>query len=182
MDFDTRVAFKSILKGIAENKIMPRYTQTEYISYFIFPLGGDMDIEFTYHRTEDSGFVLLNFSNTAFDFCIEVGEYKNVDAPFATEDMITQKEVYDFVMSYKKTAIDSATEIGLLAEMCNYATRYLRSPARAEKYVDNPERQDADKEKIREFLTYVGERRNALGERELIRSCMRDIINSDSGK
>lgn len=176
MDFDTRGAFKSILKGIIEKDIRPRYSDSEYISYFIFPLGGDMDVEFNYNKTTDEGFVLLNFTNTTFNFCIEVGEFKNIDAPFASSDMITQKEVYDFIMHYKNSGLtDSADELKILNEMYHHAANFLTSTTRSVLYEDNPELMQEDRETVKRYKSYINQRRKELGEFELTRSAVRDM-------
>lgn len=170
MDFDTRGAFKSILNGITENNIQPCNISLigDVLFCCIFPLGDNLNVEFNYHNEEKEGCVLLTYKNSIFDFCIQVGDFSDEDTPFASSDMITKKEVYDFVMSYKNhVCFDITAERLLLANMLNHATNYLMSSERAKLYEKRPAQREEDRKTIRRFCSYVEQRTATLKQKQL---------------
>lgn len=102
MNFTMRNAMTNLMSYIRENNIKPditqrmTYTKDEFKT-FMFRLSDETSIEFNCLASM-GGYIFLHLTFVECDICL--GTYSQADVPFKEADFCTQKEIYDFVMSY----------------------------------------------------------------------------------
>ena len=90
-----------IMNGIKENNIRPDITTKGEIRNLIFRLSNEVAIEFDFIASF-GGFIFLNITDRIGDRGYCIGKYSREDVPFEETSNCTEKEIYDFVMSYDK--------------------------------------------------------------------------------
>lgn len=102
MNFTMRNAMTNLMKHIKDNNIKPyivKHGYAEDIKSFVFTLSDDIAVEFNYSAVSECGFIFLCLRPVT-ECEIQLGTYTQADVPFEEADFCTQKEIYDFVMSY----------------------------------------------------------------------------------
>lgn len=104
MNFTMRNAMTNLITYIRDNNIKPEIVErtastNDVIKTYIFRLSDEISIEFNCIALI-GGYIFLHLTDVDCDICI--GTYSQADVPFKEADFCTEKEIYDFVMSYDK--------------------------------------------------------------------------------
>ena len=102
MNFTMRNAMTNLMNHIRDNNIKPEIVKrtastNDVIKTYIFRLSDGISIEFNCIASI-GGYIFLHLTVIDCDICI--GTYSQADVPFKEADCCTEKEIYDFVMSY----------------------------------------------------------------------------------
>ena len=102
MSFTMRNAMTNLIQHIRDNSIKPEITERTSstgidIKTFVFRISGEISVEFNCIASM-GGYIFLHLTAVDCDICI--GTYSQADVPFKEADCCTEKEIYDFVMSY----------------------------------------------------------------------------------
>lgn len=108
MYFSSRFAMRNLIDYIKQNNINPdikqfRLPDTQEIGckHYTFNISDEIGIEFSYSHSQKSGAIFIHLKKFE-DVSIISGPYSSNDVEFEDADCITQKEIYDFIMSYER--------------------------------------------------------------------------------
>lgn len=103
MNFTMRNAMTNLMNHIRDNNIKPEITERTSataridVKTLVFRISNEISIEFNC-ISSIGGYIFLHLTEVDCDICI--GSYSQADVSFKEADFCTEKEIYDFVMSY----------------------------------------------------------------------------------